>query len=42
MRYDRAGHGPRPARHYIVVASSSTQPGVGRGVGHALAAYRSG
>jgi hypothetical protein len=26
----RPGHGPRPARHYIVVASSSTQPGVGR------------
>lgn len=26
----RPGHGPRPARHYIVVASSLTQPGVGR------------
>jgi hypothetical protein len=26
----RPAHGPRPARHYIVVASSSTQPGVGR------------
>ena len=30
MRYDRATVGAQPARHYIVVASSSTQPGVGR------------
>jgi hypothetical protein len=39
----RPGHGPRLARHYIVVASSSThsRASVG-GVGHALAAYRSG